>query len=264
MATTAAEVHPHVPLATVRRFEAAGFRAWPATSVHYDGTWAIRLTASHPAKRLNSINPLDPADTKDIAQRVARAAARFAAYDRPVTFRVSPLAGRPIAEFFESEGWTTFGESLVMAAPIAALPLSDAIDHLPVRDIATFSSALIAVRNSAPLIRAGISEVIGAIEPECGMFLLDADGRAASTAIAVADGDLAGLFEVATAAEFRRQGMARRSILSALRWARGRGASTAWLQVEADNEAALELYRSLGFAEIYRYHYSRATDGMAR
>jgi hypothetical protein len=23
----------------VRRFEAAGFRAWPAASVHYDGTW---------------------------------------------------------------------------------------------------------------------------------------------------------------------------------------------------------------------------------
>lgn len=264
MAITAAEVCSHVPLATVRRFEAAGFRAWPATSVHYDGTWAIRLTASHPAKRLNSINPLDPADTIDIVHRVARASARFAAYDRPVTFRISPLAGQPITDFIEEEGWTTFGESLVMAAPIGALPLADAIDHLPVRDIATFSSALIAVRNSTPLIRAGISEVIGAIEPDCGMFLLDSGGRAASTAIAVADGDLAGLFEVATAPEFRRKGMARRSVLSALRWARARGASTAWLQVEAGNEAALNLYRSLGFTTIYRYHYCRAAGGTPR
>ena len=46
----------------VRRFEAAGFRAWPAAAVHYDGTWVMRLTAGHPAKRLNSVNPLDPGD----------------------------------------------------------------------------------------------------------------------------------------------------------------------------------------------------------
>ena len=33
-------------LAIVRRYEAAGFRAWPAAAVHYDGTWVVRLTAS--------------------------------------------------------------------------------------------------------------------------------------------------------------------------------------------------------------------------
>ncbi len=82
------------PLATVRRFEAAGFRAWPAASVHYDGTWAIRLTAGHPAKRLNSVNPLDPGDVANPAERIARAARRFDAYGRPLTFRMSPLVGQ--------------------------------------------------------------------------------------------------------------------------------------------------------------------------
>ena len=52
-------------------------------------------------------------------------------------------------------------------------------------------------------------------------------------------------------------GHARRLILSALKWARQRGACRAWLQVEADNAAALALYRSLGFAEAYGYHYRR-------
>jgi len=47
-------------LAQVRRFEAAGFRAWPAASVEYDGAWLVRLTSGLPAKRLNSVNPLDP------------------------------------------------------------------------------------------------------------------------------------------------------------------------------------------------------------
>ncbi|MDP3898029.1 MAG: GNAT family N-acetyltransferase, partial [Mesorhizobium sp.] len=69
------------------------------------------------------------------------------------------------------------------------------------------------------------------------------------------DGDVAGLFEVASAASARGRGFGRRVVLSALKWARLRGAKVAWLQVEADNAAAVGLYRSLGFREIYRYHY---------
>ena len=51
--------------------------------------------------------------------------------------------------------------------------------------------------------------------------------------------------------------MAGNLMLSALKWARQRGARDAWLQVEADNAPALALYRSLGFDEVYRYHYRR-------
>ncbi len=34
----------------------------------------------------------------------------------------------------------------------------------------------------------------------------------------------------------------------------------AWMQVEADNAAALSVYRSLGFVEAYRYHYRRPPE----
>ena len=73
-------------LAQIRQIEAVGFRAWPASSVHYDGSWAIRMTASHPSKRLNSVNPLDPGDIANMEQRVTRAAQRFRAYGRPPDF----------------------------------------------------------------------------------------------------------------------------------------------------------------------------------
>ena len=81
------------------------------------------------------------------------------------------------------------------------------------------------------------------------------DDKPLASAICVHDGDLAGLFEIATDAGERGKGHGRRLVLSALKWARLRGARQAWLQVEADNAPALALYASLGFDEVYRYHY---------
>ena len=41
-------------------------------------------------------------------------------------------------------------------------------------------------------------------------------------------------------------------------WAAERGASTAYLQVLSQNEAALGLYAGLGFVEHHRYRYLAA------
>ena len=244
---------PSLPV--VRRFEAAGARAWPAATVHYDGAWAVRLTAGHPAKRLNSINPLDPGDDGDIEQRIARLARRFEAYGRPLTFRMSPLSGARIGAYLDDRGWGLFGASLVMTAPLDETLLREALHQIPLQDMARFINAAIAIRNLDPALRPGLSEVVNAIRPQTGLFVQEQDGRAVSTAICVRDGDLAGLFEVATRPDMQGKGHGRRTLLSALKWAQSNGARHAWLQVEADNEVALGLYRSLGFHEVYRYHY---------
>ena len=255
-----AGAHPATVLARVRRFEAAGFRAWPAAAVHYDGTWVVRLTAGHPAKRLNSVNPLDPSDVDNLPERIARAGRRFEAYGRPLTFRVSPLCGPQLTDYFDAHGWSRFDESLVMRMPLADAPLADAIDHIPLKDISRFVSASIKVHGADPALRAGLSELLGAIQPESGLFALERGDEALTTLICVHDGDLAGLFEIATDPAERKRGFGRQLILSALKWARLRGARQAWLQVEADNEPALALYRSLGFGEAYRYHYRRPPE----
>lgn len=244
-------------LPKVRRFEAAGFRAWPASSVHYDGTWVIRLTAGHPAKRLNSINPLDPGDCDNLTERIARASRRFESYGRPSIFRMSPLGGDFITAFLDQEGWSRFSESVVMSANLAAIDFDRVIDLIPIRDMPRFIGAAMVVHDFEPSIRPGLSEIVTSIEPESGLFLLEDGDRPVASAICVHDGDLAGLFEVATASTERGRGHGRRVVLSALKWARLRGARVGWLQVEADNAAAIALYRSLGFQPVYTYHYRK-------
>ena len=247
-------------LAAVRRFEAAGFRAWPAASVHYDGTWVIRLTAGYPAKRLNSVNPLDPGDLSDLSSRIARADRRFEAYGRRLTFRLSPLSGTGLAEHLDDRGWSRFSESTVLGVPLAAAPLDGAVDQLPLKDVATFTAAVLHVRGLEPPLRAALSELIGRIRPEIGLFVLEKGGSPVATTICVRDNDLAGCFEIATHPDERGKGHARRLVLSALKWAKARGARQAWLQVETDNQPAQGLYAGLGFEEIYRYHYRQPAE----
>ena len=242
-------------LPTIRRIEALGFRAWPATNSLYDGSWLVRLTAGHPSRRLNSVNPLDRMDSRDIDVRLERIGRRFASYDRPLVVRVTPLAPPTLLQWCDDREWVREGETVVMTADADALDLDDALDHLPLRDIGRFVDADLAVRPRDRALKSGLTEVLSAIRPPTGMFVLASNDEPVATALCVHDGDYAGVFEVATRADRRRKGFGRTITRAALRWARSHGAARMWLQVEADNEAALALYGSLGFAEGYRYHY---------
>ena len=60
---------------------------------------------------------------------------------------------------------------------------------------------------------------------------------------------------VATAAEARRQGAARAVMQALLGWAAGQDVEMVGLQVAAGNDAAIRLYRGLGFAEGARNEF---------
>ena len=242
-------------LAMVRRLEAVGFRAWPAASVHYDGSWAVRLTASHPSRRLNSVNPLDPADDRDIVKRIARIEQRFRAYERPIVFRMSPLAPTQLEAQLNAQGWLRVDETRVLAAQLDEMDLEGGYDLLPVRDVGRFVDAAIALNADDRVHKAGLSELLESIRPPHGMFVVEDEQGPAAAALCVHDNELAGLFEIAVRDGLRNRGFGRSIVRAALRWAAAQGATRGWLQVEAANRQANGLYERLGFAEIYRYVY---------
>ncbi len=248
-------------LASVRRLEAVGFRAWPAASIQYDGSWQIRLTAGHPSKRLNSVNPLDPSDHRNLELRVKRASQRFKAYGRPLVFRQSPLAPPQLDAYFDANGWRRFDETRVMMADISHLNLDAVLDHLPIREIGRYVDASILVHGRDASLKPGLTELLSSIRPDSGLFVMEeADAGPVSTALCVHDNEMAGIFELATKAECRKKGYGRDVVITALRWARMRGAEKAWLQVETDNHPAVGLYEGLGFSEVYRYDYRQEPE----
>ena len=245
-------------LPLVRRLEAVGFRAWPAATVIYDGSWQVRLAGGHPSKRLNCVVPLDPSDSRDMDVRLEKARKRFQSYGRPLILRQTPLAPPQLIEHLSEEGWERFETVKVMTAELARLTLPDAIDHLPTHDIGRFVDANLSVKGEDAVLKPALAEVLSAIKPASGLFVIEKPPHgSAAVALCVQDNDLAGVMELAVSERFRRQGLGAEILASALRWARISGARSAWLQVEETNKPALALYRTFGFQEAYRYHYWR-------
>lgn len=245
-------------LAQVRRLEAVSFRSFPSTSTHYDGTWAIRLTAGHPAKRLNSVNPLDPSDHAYIDARLELAKRKFKSFGRDLVFRQSPLAPVELEDLLDDRGWVRFDESIVMMLDLNKSDFSQYVDHVPMKDTGYWVDSFLHLSEETRSKKPGLFEVISSIQPTCGLFVKNVGSEHVAAVRCVHDNDLAGVFDLVTGNEYLRQGHAKSLMGSALKWAKKSGARFAWLQVLAENEAAFELYSGFGFEELYRYSYRRA------
>ncbi len=250
-------------LPAVRRLEAVGFRAWPSAFVLYDGSWQIRITEGHRSKRLNCVVPLDPSDHKDMSARLEKAEQRFLEAGQTLAIRETPLAPPLLIEHLRHSGWSRFETVSVMTVDIDNAVLPGTIDHVPLQDVERFSQACVRLEASGSADPIVVQDILSRIRPAAGYFLIDdLDRGPRACVLCVQDNDLAGIQSLAVAPDARRKGLATELVSAALRWARLRGARTAWLQVSLKNDAAVTLYENLGFRTAYEYHYwRRHTDG---
>lgn len=252
MATTAARM-ANADLPTVRRLEAAGFRAWPAENVSYDGTWSVRTTPGLPTRRSNSVTPLDRSDCDALESRLPGLRARFAEAGFPVTFRITPLTGPRLVEQLDARGWPVITPSLVMRAELGSLP--DAEAEAEMVSSGAFCRAGIAIGAIDAARAAPLEALFARVPGKIGLFVLSIDGQPAAKAMCTVDGTLAGIYEVATAPAFRGQGLARKVVSAALGFAGANGARAGFLMVDESNAPAIALYKSFGFSTAYPYEY---------
>ncbi|MEM8952172.1 MAG: GNAT family N-acetyltransferase [Pseudomonadota bacterium] len=232
--------------------------SWPALSVAYDEDWVIRL-ADGVTKRSNSVTCLG-ADNRDLERRIDRVVKIYEAHGLPTIFRLSPLAGPALSTCLDQRGWRRFDETIIMTADLDhvlaqtehAPDLQVDIDDRPDRDW---------IRHCFRLEGAEVDTVdtletmLQRLVPKAGYARAGESGQIDALGLMVIDDELAGLFEVLTVKERRRQGLAGALLHQLFRWSRNEGARTGWLAVVADNLPAVGLYRKLGFREVYRYHY---------
>jgi ribosomal protein S18 acetylase RimI-like enzyme len=228
----------------------------PPGQLLYDG-WLLRLLPGK-AKRPRSVNPVY-ASTLPLEEKVAHCERVYGAARLPTLFRITPVAlPADLDARLEARGYGRFDTTSVQSAPIPQSVAGG--EAASVMNLRAWVDAVGELRGSSPEHRAAHLARLEANPLAVRGVAVHSAGRVLATGLTIVEDEFAGLFDIATHGEARRQGHARAVVAALLATARGLGARHAYLQVAADNAPALALYRQFGFEERYVYWY-RGREG---
>jgi ribosomal protein S18 acetylase RimI-like enzyme len=246
--------------AVARRLEeralnaSGGFQAFV-----YDG-WLLGYRPG-PTKRLRCVNAFY-ASTLPLEEKLAFCTQFYAAARLPAVFRMLPFSQPAgLDRWLDDHGFLPFEPTRVLQTMLADGAKPAATDAA-----VALVEATVWVPLAAPLLGTEAEALPRLIErtasyllPQAGA-LIRRDGEVVACGLVKVEGDHAGLFVVHTAPAWRGRGLGRAVVAALLAEARRRGATTAYLQVTADNAPALALYRHFGFSASHEYWY-RARAG---
>ena len=252
----------------LKTIEKAAMLAWPPVETAPHRGWLMRAGGGR-SRRLNSVSTLyfDDPRGRGLDAPIDHVEAWYRARSIPPCFHLaSHVEPGDLDDRLAGHGYAAITPTGVMTAPISADAASADIRG---GDVLLEGRATALVMNIIcdPLwsarVRGDRAAVFARIRRPLTFAVITLDGIARAGGLCVADGELAGIFSVRTDPAFRRRGLARALMARLGIWAHGMGARRFYLQVEDDNQPAINLYGSLGFERIYGYHYRQLGEGRA-
>ena len=239
------------------RVEEAYLNAWPALRQALLDGWILRFSDGL-TRRANSVNPVSPG-SNDLQEKIALCERLYRAQALPTVFRLPSIMEPDLDSVLERRGYHSEGETCVLFLDLSASASDRNVGvELLSRPSAEWLSALARCQRQSEQQQSTYRNIIETIAVPLVCAASRSDGKLSSVAYGAIHNGLVCLESVATDAEYRRRGLAQRTISAIFSWAIQQGATGACVQVEAANSPAVALYRGIGFAtELYRYHYRR-------
>jgi N-acetylglutamate synthase len=223
----------------------------PPGQLLYDG-WLLRLLPGK-AKRARSVNAVYPS-TAPLEGKIAYCEHLYRQAALPTLFRMTPFSQpAELDAILERRGYQRFDHTAVEAAPIDPNQLGGATSE-PM-ELGLWVESVGQLRASPAAHRAAHLARLQGMPLAMRAVAIRSQGRVVATGLTIIEDDCAGLFDIVTHEQARRQGYARNVVASLLRVAWELGARHAYLQVQQENAAARRLYAQFGFAERYIYWY---------
>lgn len=235
----------------IRSLEEIAWNAWPALKqIIYDG-WLLRFSEGF-TKRANAICPLYPS-SQDVDEKISYCERIYHEAGLPPVFRITPLASPPnLDTVLARRGYRQLDitEVHVLELDNQPPPVQDCLVSKELWLEEWNRIQELGVENSLQLQR-----ILSVMPYPAWFFLLPGKEKPAALAIGSFEGQYYGIFNLLTDPAQRRRGAASSLTNCILGHASQLGARYAYLQVEAANAPALELYRKFAFQKLYQYWY---------
>ncbi|HEX4259418.1 MAG TPA: GNAT family N-acetyltransferase [Streptosporangiaceae bacterium] len=258
----------------IAALDLAAARTWRGTEEEPLGGWLLRAAEGFTGRANSVLTAGDPG--LPLPEATARVRRWYT--DRGLTpmASISYPAGRPdrnpVDRFLAGQGWPLRDEAEVIvmtraaaglaAIPVAPIPVAPIPAALPVRFDDQPSDDWLALYHfrGQPDLPPVARAIMTSAPWQAFASARDGDRTVAIGRVAGA-GEWAGLTAIEVDPDYRRRGLAVAVTVGLIDLAARHGAGRVYLQVEDGNEAALALYRRLGFTVHHGYHYRVAPAG---
>jgi ribosomal protein S18 acetylase RimI-like enzyme len=258
------EIATHAVVATKRipdrrarsateRLELVAAQGWPAPETAHLGDWLLRAAGGWTSRGNSALAVGDPG--RPAAEAVDAVADWYRSRGLTPAITVPVPLGRRVVPELRRRGWLPNPVTLVQTAPLDPLARAEPGIRLETAPSEAWLAAVGAWKGPLPAAARHILSAPPQARFACGYA---GSGALVATARGVVTEGWLGISVVRVVPEQRRRGWAARLSRTLAAWAVESGATRAYLQVEAHNEAAVALYAGLGFTTAHSYVTYRA------
>ncbi|MDQ3928593.1 MAG: GNAT family N-acetyltransferase [Chloroflexota bacterium] len=240
-----------------RMLDELAANAWPALISQQLEGWRMRAT-NNITRRANSV--LTNSDMPSYGGWLDQIADFYRRRSLPIRFQVSDATPYELDPLLDELGYTAEAHTSVQIARCVeaverCAPLADC-DIVAYDDLKdAWLDSFLEIEGIGEEKRETYRLIMSRIGPRARFVQACVRGEVVGIGMAVLERGWSGLFNIATSAEYRRQGIGGQVVRSLTEWSLQAGAQDLYLQVMLNNEAAISLYRRLGFAHLYGYRY---------
>ncbi|MFP4662210.1 MAG: GNAT family N-acetyltransferase [Halanaerobiales bacterium] len=270
----------------IRRLEEVAINAWPSLQTYiYDG-WIIRFSNGY-TKRANSINPLY-SPVENIDEKIDYCETLFRQKDLPIVYKLTEESQAiELDKLLEERGYHRVDITSLQTLDLVndefilnhEICLAE-FDHIEIDHTSSGSvdnnresvrsahlcrfgselsdkwlTAFCALSNLSSKQRNILKKMLNRSTVNNFYFSITVDREIIACGLGVQENKYFGLFDIIVSEEYRGRGYGEELIKSMLSFARNNSARTAYLQVVKSNIPAINLYKKLGFTELYKYWY---------
>ncbi|CAG7648372.1 GNAT family N-acetyltransferase [Paenibacillus allorhizosphaerae] len=239
-----------------------GLGTWPAQETELCGSWLLRASEGV-TKRANSVWTGDGSGIWNPADMRREQVERFyKSRELPVRYHISDASPDGLDAWLDSQGYVIEVPCLIMtadAAEMAKLAYRTGSERfraeiLPAPD-EDWMQSFIALEGHKPELLSFYRRLFDRITLPSGFVKIKDEADVVAVGTSVVENGWAGFTNVVVHPERRGLGIGKRLVRELAAWSGRQGAERLYLQVIADNEPAVRLYRSAGFTDSFTYHY---------